>query len=348
MAQEMIALEAETLTPDQIAIRRKPFEETSTVAEAYKYFAGYTASQTHGKVDLGMEVPFEAQRADAFQTRMFAEAEKAELALKEFDFTLSLMSRRHELISAQVAKEEDYVNRKRERLQISSPVAGSFRPLIPEGGFVKQGQIIGYVKSAEDQEVEDSGVLFLRSPKSAFVDEVSFEGTKELAVGDLICILSDDDERRTLERINLADALLSLEAEALLDANVAIKQRLLELDVEVSTSYDSLATSIFDFENNLKTLGVENPDVLPKYKAFMTKASGENRRAELALDAFKVKLDQMKRRHEAVSSQIPLERLYLTAKIEGLHLKMPREGSVTLRVFKGSFVKKGDAIAEIK
>lgn len=145
MAGQFIRLQGNLLNPEQIASRRRMIEIAVEIAAKYVEYA--TAKLENEKIAqrVGPGSEIAVKQAETALVKATAEKEKADLALKAFEFYTKQMLASQEIVKNQITAELAYVERKMERLTIQAPIKGNLKLLVAKGSFLKQGQVLAEI-----------------------------------------------------------------------------------------------------------------------------------------------------------------------------------------------------------
>jgi multidrug resistance efflux pump len=146
LSKQLIELEARALSEPQVAARRRLVEIATEITNKYLEYAEFKYADDLIQKNLGLINEVWLRQAEAAVTKARGEHEKAKLALEHFDFNISLMRERHQLISAQVPQEIEFLKQKLTRLEIKTPANGKIRFSVGKGSFVKMGGSLGTVE----------------------------------------------------------------------------------------------------------------------------------------------------------------------------------------------------------
>jgi len=188
----------------------------------------------------------------------------------------------------------------------------------------------------------------IAAPKDCFVVEVFPKDNHPISFNDKIAILDSEDEDRGIERISLAMQFIALQEECIFDSPMNIRREILQSTLEVARAYLQYARLRIDDEYSHMAGGTSDGSFnLRQGMAAQIRAEAEVNRASSALDLFDFNVSQARQKLGLIKAAIPKEQAALTIKKNRLNLISPVTGRVSLHCYKGSFLKKGDVLAEI-
>ena len=190
-------------------------------------------------------------------------------------------------------------------------------------------------------------IMMIECPKDGIVAKVNWT-SQEIKAGSVICEIDPDDEDRALDRIELANQLLLLEANLLDPKNVAVRRSILEQGVEAAATNEQLCTVIYNDRADAKKLSLIDAGGLAPYQIALARAKAEHAKALASLTLFDFNIAQARKRLQLYTQQIPEEKAFVTKRLERLKISAPADGVITVLVGANAFVKKGHLVATLE
>lgn len=210
--------------------------------------------------------------------------------------------------------------------------------------------------SQRDDSEGGARVVRLFSPKDAFVLKISQTDGARVTAGLDLCTLDSEEETRALQRLDETAALLNIESKALTPEGIAMQRRVLEIAVNLTSTYVEFAKRKLEYDRDevniqlrvaVGQLSHQEWIVPEQDAAAVVKATSEKEKAELALKNFDFNIVQAQLRQKVLYSHIEEERKFIQREIARLSIKSPVPGTVKYSTSPGTFVQKGQLIAEV-
>jgi hypothetical protein len=193
----------------------------------------------------------------------------------------------------------------------------------------------------------DVNVLIIECPKDGVVSNVNWTSA-EIKRGTIICEIDPDDEDRAMDRIDLANQLLLLEANLLDPKNVAVRRGILGQGSAAAAKNEELAKLAYDEINGKYQAGVAVVKDWAPAGISLARAKADHAKALASLKLFDFNIEQARKRLELYKRQIPKEQAFLAKRVQRLKITAPADGVVTFLVGPNSFVEKGHPVATLK
>jgi multidrug resistance efflux pump len=185
------------------------------------------------------------------------------------------------------------------------------------------------------------------SPKDAILVDIAVVDGTLVNAGDAVCKLSDDEETIALQRLSLAQSRLAIDQKLLAPDQVQLQRRMVEIAGEIAAKYVEFAQAKQEFEQKQFIAGAGDQLKVMQAGAALQKALGEQEKAGIALKTFDFNVQQAQERQQLALEQLPKETAFVNTMQNRLTVKAPKAGTIQLLGAKGSFLKKGQAIARI-
>jgi biotin carboxyl carrier protein len=187
----------------------------------------------------------------------------------------------------------------------------------------------------------------IKSPKDGFVAEISMSDGANVVEGAIICRIDPEDELRIKGQVEMAGQFVRLQGNLLTPEQIASRRRLIEIAVEIAAKYVEYASAKLVVEKDKQGIGGSVEIEVKQAETALVKAKAEKEKADLTLKAFEFYTKQIGDSQKIVQDQIAHELAYVEQKIQRLKILAPIKGTLKLLVAKGSFIKQGQALAEI-
>lgn len=191
--------------------------------------------------------------------------------------------------------------------------------------------------------------LVIRAPKDGFTIALSLKDQDPVATGDIICRIGNEDELRAIDRVTLSGKLIDVEAASLAPEMIDARRSLLKTAIALTEKYIDVAQDRLNAVQVHVTSGTSPGGTLDLTQALAArfKADKENEKAKTALKIFELGTHQSLERLRLLREQVAKEEIFIRNKMAELVIRAPRNGVLQLSVAEGSFLKKGQIIAEI-
>jgi multidrug resistance efflux pump len=197
--------------------------------------------------------------------------------------------------------------------------------------------------------------ISIRAPRDCYVATLLVANNTQVATGTRLLSIDTGEEDRALERVGLAEQILSLQAESVSDAQIEIRRQVLNSTVDIAKAYLQYSgDKVFTLQLEIDTLGTTFNDpntpklTLGQAKAAFSRAQAELSRATLSLSLFETNVSQVRKKLALISAAITKEREALSASKARLTIQAPTDGHIVFLCTKGIFVSKGDVLAELR
>jgi multidrug resistance efflux pump len=324
-AQSMIDLEAEAFTDDQVAKRRKMLETSLSSAQATLDFATKKATKIEAMADMGLKTKVESDQVALAKTIADCELQKAQLALDRFDFSITQLKSKKDLIDSQLAIELTSINDDEFFDSVSSPSAGKVSLKVAPGVFVKKGDPIAEIVPEAPQSCE----ILILSHKDAFINDLhGVSGS--VNKGDLLFSLDTRTEDKQIEQLQKTLALLDIQAQTYSDTQIAARRRPLEVAHTQSEASNTFASGVATYYADEGDAIIDEERW--RTQAVAAKTACDLQRTELALTSFDFAANQVKKRQTLLRARVAAEVDRLTTLRGRCTVNSPTSGTVTVYV----------------
>ncbi len=188
----------------------------------------------------------------------------------------------------------------------------------------------------------------IKCPFDAHVDSIVPRDGDDVVPGQVVIVLSSDDQARELARIETMREILGLAARRLETEHIERKQRMAEDAVYVARQNLRLKEHKLRLSEQRREVGVGTEIEVVQAKTEKAVAEIELRKSEhlhYMLD-FSMSLD--KGIDQVINTHIPKELAMVNKLIERRNIRTPLEGTFRSMVFTGQFVEVGDEICRVE
>ena len=144
-AQELMQLDANLLSANQLQLQRSIMQIAVTITQRYVSFAETKLNFEQNVVAAGNGDAVRVAQATAALEKALGEQQKAALALQTFNFNIRQAQGKQNVSNNQLTQEIAFMTTLQSRLTLKAPIAGTIKLLASVGLFVTKGSLVAQV-----------------------------------------------------------------------------------------------------------------------------------------------------------------------------------------------------------